>query len=70
MSEAESGALYDGHDKRPRQALQTTFLEKSCRSPRGLQPINRADAKKPGISRLPHDTHVLPNDHPTGRFCR
>ncbi|WP_220790212.1 hypothetical protein, partial [Pseudomonas savastanoi] len=63
MSEAESGALYDGHDKCPRQVLQTTFLEKSCRALIQIRPINRADAKKPGISRLPHDTHVSPYVH-------
>ncbi|MGY2339886.1 hypothetical protein ACW9HW_11670 [Pseudomonas sp. SDO5532_S415] len=32
--------------------------------------IKRADAKKPGISRLPHHTHVFPKDHPARGFSR
>ncbi|MDA3135898.1 hypothetical protein HG619_04415 [Pseudomonas syringae] len=59
MSEAESGAPYDGHDKCPRQALQTTFLEKSCRVLIQIRPINRADAKSrefPGC-RMIHTFH-------------
>jgi len=33
-------------------------------------PIDIADAKKPGISRLPHHTHVLLKDHPAERISR
>ncbi|WP_162634918.1 hypothetical protein [Pseudomonas putida] len=32
--------------------------------------IKHADAKKPGISRLPHHTHVFPKDHPARGFNR
>jgi hypothetical protein len=34
------------------------------------RPIDLADAKKPGISRLPHHTHVLPIVHPAERLNR
>jgi hypothetical protein len=55
-------------------ASPTTFLEKpvepfdsyACTK----TAIKRADAKKPGISRLPHHTHVLPKDHPAGGVSR
>ncbi|UEB96476.1 hypothetical protein LIS66_02580 [Pseudomonas sp. HN2] len=32
--------------------------------------IKHADAKKPGISRLPHHTHVFRKDHPARGFSR
>jgi hypothetical protein len=55
-------------------ASPITFLEiLSGHSTRCLQQktaIKRADAKKPGISRLPHHTHVFPKDHPARGFSR
>ncbi|WP_126359559.1 hypothetical protein [Pseudomonas fluorescens] len=55
-------------------ASPITFLE-NCQGfrPDTLQQktaIKRADAKKPGISRLPHHTHVFPKDHPARGFSR
>ncbi|MFI8396648.1 hypothetical protein [Pseudomonas sp. NPDC079367] len=55
-------------------ASPITFLEKrSGRSnpmPATKTAIKRADAKKPGISRLPHHTHVFRKDHPARGFSR
>jgi hypothetical protein len=55
-------------------ASPTTFLEKPVESFNSgayiKTAIKRADAKKPGISRLPHHTHVFPKDHPARGFSR
>jgi len=55
-------------------ASPSTFLEKPVESfnptPAIKTTIKRADAKKPGISRLPHHTHVFPKDHPARGFSR
>jgi hypothetical protein len=55
-------------------ASPITFLEKSFESFNSVAciktAIKHADAKKPGISRLPHHTHVFPKDHPARGFSR
>jgi hypothetical protein len=55
-------------------ASPTTFLENPVESFNSVfylkTAIKRADAKKPGISRLPHHTHVFPKDHPARSFSR
>ncbi|MXI48926.1 hypothetical protein GRW89_20690 [Pseudomonas moraviensis] len=55
-------------------ASPITFLEKrsgySNPTSATKTAIKRADAKKPGISRLPHHTHVFRKDHPARGFSR